>query len=515
MKSIYSAKKLLQQGKIIEARHIFEEILQKTSTKDVLYSSDSFYHHALYGHALTSFYLDETDIESEFQKCHHLFIELSNPELLLCLFQVMTEYYIEKKQYNDALKHIDEAKATLTGVHARVLQAAFEFYKIIILSRENLPHKARSLLHFVEQNFSEELFFHMVEGHLEVKAEIAKAEGQCQAAQFLFEDAAVHSKKIGKFNEMMFLHRGAIVCDVKTDKSQLLHKRSLDIASELNLKKRELAFKNLFSKLYENNQQTILNVETPQEKSIRLYGFGNMRVYLDQETDSLSKSDWQSEKARKLFLYLLLSKPSQCIKDKIIDKIWPETHDQKKLNNSFHVTLSSIRKLMRSPELITTNEGLYTVNTNLIWIDWIDFQTTVENGIADERKGNIENAYNHFNHAKSLYLDDFLVEFSDDWIAEKRDDFKKLLEKCIQHYGNLLEEDRMYEDALALMEELIKINPIDDYGYQSAIRLAGLLGKKAMATKYYETYREMLKEEFGCGPSPSFIRLYDQFVLKH
>jgi|GEM_PF-1783726 len=513
--NLYSAKTLLQKGQILEARKIYKEVIRNFTSNSTFHAHHNLYHEALFGQLLTSFYLDDEDIEPEFSSCHELFAQRSSPELLLSLFQLMAEYYIEKRKYNSALKYIDEAVATLSRWQTRILQAVFQCYRIIILCRENLPHKAKNLLMTTEQQFSEEFFFHLLEGHMEVKAEIALSEGNCQAAQFLFEDAAIQSKKLSKFNEMMFMHRGAMACGVKNPKSKLLYQRSLELAQELRLNQRKSNFEKEYSKLRESPEPMVIKIQAQEEKPIKLYGFGYLRVFLSHKTEPLNKSDWQSEKARKLFLYLLLNKPLQCTKDKISDTIWPEMHDSKRASNSFHVTLSSLRKLLQSHDLITNNEGLYVIDTQNISIDWVDFQSSIDQGFTAERRANIESAYTHFKHAKSLYADDFLMEFSDDWIAERRDHFKKLLEKCLQHYERLLEEDHQLEDALALMEELIKINPNDDFGYQKAIQLSGSLGKIAMATDYYEMYRLMLKEEFGCSPSPSFIQMYDKYVLKH
>ncbi len=514
MANLYSAKTLLDQGKIVEARSAYDELLQAIVPLKASPEKTNEFLEALFGRTLTSFYLDNENLELEFKHCHQLFSQKATPELLLSLFQLMAENYIEKNNYIEALKYIDEATATLTKWNVRILQTIFECYKIIILCREELPHKAKSLLRVAEERYSEEFFFHLLEGHLEIKAEIALAEGNYEAAQFLFEDAAVKSRKISKFNEMMLYHRGAMASQHKTPKSTQLHQKSLDMAMELGLTKRQRSFNSGFSLLPELRQKSVDIRENHSKQTIKLCGFGNLQVFLENQPTPLNKKDWQSEKSRKLFLYIILNKPTQCTKEKIIDRVWPEKHNSKSLNNLFHVSVSNIRKLMGFQDIISNNEGIYILDTDRLWIDWVEFKSNVEKGIQDERTGNIDSAYANFKQAKSLYTDDLLLEFSDDWIAEHRDHFKRLLEKCLQHYGNLLEEDRLYQDALTLMEELIKINPFDDYGYQSAIRLASLLDKTAMATDIYENYRLMLLEEFGLQPSPSFKRIYDEFVRK-
>lgn len=78
---------------------------------------------------------------------------------------------------------------------------------------------------------------------------------------------------------------------------------------------------------------------------LRIYCFGRFRVYRPYELEEVSSKEWGSIKAKQILAYLAVKDTRKIgvTRDKLVDAIWPEI-DPQNLGNTFHVTLSHLRK---------------------------------------------------------------------------------------------------------------------------------------------------------------------------
>ncbi|NTW49139.1 MAG: hypothetical protein HGB19_05300 [Chlorobiales bacterium] len=504
-----AAIQLLQQGNIIEARKRFSDIL-KTSSPDNMDALDE----ARLGLAITCLYMNNLpECETELNNCLTIFRQKHSGIPLLSTLQALIEYHLETETYSPAFTLIDEAFAILSRAPSPLMETAFHLYRIILLCREKLPHKARELLTNIEQQKAEELYFNLTDGLYETKAELALAEGDQSGAQFFFEEAAGHANKYNPFLEMMYLHRAATACQTCGPKSRLLHERSLELARKLHLDKRAELFQKKFNSQSVPQPIKQVLVTPPPIPVIKIFGLGQFAVFHPGESAPITKHDWRSEKARKLLLYLLLKEPHQRTKTLIADAVWRDADDARKQSNLFHTTLSQLRKTLNDPGFIYNEDSIYSVRIDRCWTDWGEFERHTQTGLDAERKGDVPLAMSSFKKAKDLYIGEFASGLDDDWLLDKRQSLWSKHEHVINHLSGLMEEEGDLEQALILIEEWIRLMPENDLPYQTAIRLAARLGDNAKATRYYEACCNMLRDEYGLSPSKALKETYSKYVF--
>ena len=65
-------------------------------------------------------------------------------------------------------------------------------------------------------------------------------------------------------------------------------------------------------------------------------------------------------------------------------------------------------------------------------------------------------------------------------------------------------------DVLDLAEEMIEHDPYDEEARELAITAYLALGDRAAALRQYREYREMLRADFQCEPSPALLSLLNK-----
>ncbi|ACF13634.1 response regulator receiver and SARP domain protein [Chloroherpeton thalassium ATCC 35110] len=507
-----SAIEKLKQHHIKEARFEFSQAVKLLEKSEVGHFSEFELDEARFGKVLTSYYLGNyDDTISGAMDCLHEFRHRKLVLSHLSTLQLLVELYLELEKHDLAYSFIDEAIEVLSCNDIPKMRLPFKFYKIIVLARQRFAEKAEQILGDVEKEFSEDIDFYSPDGLAETKAELALAKQKTEDAQAFFEQA-IQLNTDCIYNKMMYYHRASLIPNLPQPKAETYHMRAIELAKKLQLATRESIFRNKFSELQIKPHPVVIDVQPPLCDQIQIFGFGMYQIQLPGQPFPLTKSDWKSGKARRLLLYLLLHPQPRRTKEKIADAIWPES-DVKSLSNNFHATISNIRRVFNRPDLIHHHDGYYNVDTSNLLVDWYEFEKEIKQASEAKRQARIEVALSSFERARALYKGSFVPEFEDDWVDESRDYFERLYNNGNQDMATLLEEEREFQQALGIVDEMLKINPFDDWAYEKAIKLSGLLENYALAKDYYEHYKQMAREEFNSLPSPAIERTYKEYVL--
>lgn len=121
---------------------------------------------------------------------------------------------------------------------------------------------------------------------------------------------------------------------------------------------------------------------------------------------------WESQKARLLFCYLMITCDQWIHRDKCIEMLWPGCTGTAGANN-FKTTLSRIRMSFTGPQTINpvlTQGDAVRINMHVIDADISRFRHDAVTGIKLMSRGETKAAREHLEAAQDLYAGEFLPE---------------------------------------------------------------------------------------------------------
>jgi len=155
---------------------------------------------------------------------------------------------------------------------------------------------------------------------------------------------------------------------------------------------------------------------------LRVCTFGGLSFYLQGAPISII---WESQKARHLFIYLLVTRDQWTTSDKLIGMLWPGCTGKAGANN-FKTTLSRLRKSFSGSLVINpviSNGDVFRINMDAIEIDAALFRLNAHEGIKLLARGETNSARQYLEAAQDLYAGEFIPEepFNDYVRNERRE----------------------------------------------------------------------------------------------
>ncbi|HUA27392.1 MAG TPA: AAA family ATPase [Streptosporangiaceae bacterium] len=236
---------------------------------------------------------------------------------------------------------------------------------------------------------------------------------------------------------------------------------------------------------------------------------GEMRVSVDRTVVLALRSP----RALALLGFLLVHRGAPQRREYVAAQFWPDSPESQARTN--------LRR-----ELHTLRTGLPGVNRwltaeggTLLWhldpecrLDVHEFETAADAsasalGAADEAAFRLAAA-----DALRAYRGEFMPALYDDWAAAERD---RLHRRCITVLDELIRlecEAGSYAPAIELARRRIDLEPLEEVGYRSLLRLQGLAGDRAAAVQTYHRCASVLERELGVGPDRATTAEYQRLV---
>jgi len=169
--------------------------------------------------------------------------------------------------------------------------------------------------------------------------------------------------------------------------------------------------------------------ETSGQVSITTFG-GLSLAYLNSPVTII----WESQKARILFCYLLISYDQWLHRDKLIEMLWPGGDPVSGAKN-FKTTLSRLRKSFAGPRtinpILTLGEAI-RLDFSIFSLDSSQFRNYAQTGIKMLARGDIAAARKYLEAAQDLYSGAFLPEEPfDRHICAERAELERLQESVL------------------------------------------------------------------------------------
>ncbi|MFD4560501.1 BTAD domain-containing putative transcriptional regulator [Streptomyces sp. NPDC058469] len=165
-------------------------------------------------------------------------------------------------------------------------------------------------------------------------------------------------------------------------------------------------------------------------------------------------------------------------REALVAAIWPEAPQQRPYN-SFHATLSQLRRALRTAthdtfgDVTVHDDGRYFLDASQVTVDlW-----HVTDTLAVSRQGVSELDYRpSVERAVDLYSGDFATDVTAEWAEEPREAFRRDVLDAVSALVRLL-RDGEPERALALLERVRRIDPYNEAIYRDIARFQAHLGR--------------------------------------
>ncbi len=245
---------------------------------------------------------------------------------------------------------------------------------------------------------------------------------------------------------------------------------------------------------------------------LRIYCFGRLRVYRPYESEEIPTKEWGSGKAKQILACLVVNDPKKIgvTRDRLVDAIWPEI-DPQTLGNTFHVTLSHLRKALEKEksEYITSRGGVYRLNwEGRVWSDVHEFSSHLDKALHFEKEEKFHLSDLEYQKTAELYSSNLLEDFYENWAETVRDEYREKYRVLFWKLSHLALEKFDYEKCIRHTRSLLLDDPADEEAHRMIMLSYALLGSRTAAVKQYKVCQENLRRYLDIEPEPETVSLY-------
>ncbi|WP_438310521.1 BTAD domain-containing putative transcriptional regulator [Sporosarcina sp. FA9] len=259
------------------------------------------------------------------------------------------------------------------------------------------------------------------------------------------------------------------------------------------------------------HEMNLVNVVTHPGYKIEIQMLGIIKVHLG--LDEVDERDWQRDKSKELFIYLILNKDRYISKEEIMHTLWEMT-DEKKADRDFKVVLNALLKVLepkRSPReksfFILRKQAMYRLNPDAVVISDLDrFQRYTEEGL-NEPSPMVSSDL--LLKAITLYKGQLFEEkLAVGWINEERERIEQkyiiVIERLAQTYTRLSD----FGKTIYWAEKLLRIDNTWEEAYRLLMFAHYQQKNRSQAIKWYKKCILVLSEELMIEPMQTTEEMY-------
>jgi DNA-binding SARP family transcriptional activator len=206
--------------------------------------------------------------------------------------------------------------------------------------------------------------------------------------------------------------------------------------------------------------KSVKKIDNPDKIYVRT--FGGLSIFYQGVPVSIV---WESQKARLLFCYLMITSDQWVHRDKFIEMLWPGCDPAAGANN-FKTTLSRLRKSFAGPKVINpviTQGEAVRINIHNIEVDASQFRYNAANGIKLHARGEIKAARECLEAAQDIYAGEFLPEEPfNEFITSARKEFSELASSVLVYLERVYRQEGDSEalEAFQILNRNLIPNPV-------------------------------------------------------
>jgi DNA-binding SARP family transcriptional activator len=236
---------------------------------------------------------------------------------------------------------------------------------------------------------------------------------------------------------------------------------------------------------------------------------GEMRVALNSSIVVALRSP----RAMALLGFLLVHRDAPQRREYVAGQFWPDssqTQARANLRRELHSLRSGLPQVHR---WLTTDSG------TLLWrldddchLDVAVFEAAADASAAALAAADEPAFRRAAATALRAYRGEFMPALYDDWAAAERD---RLHRRCLILLDQLITLERdagTYAEAIELARRRIDLEPLEEVGYRSLLRLQALAGDRAAALQTYHRCTSVLERELGVAPDQATTAEYERLA---
>ena len=232
------------------------------------------------------------------------------------------------------------------------------------------------------------------------------------------------------------------------------------------------------------------------------------QVIVDDETGVRTRS----ARAIALVAFLAWHAGSAQPRQRIAGLFWPESTDAQALTN-LRRELHHLRQVLGedcSPAVTPTD--LRWRDTETCRVNLRAFGVERAAALAAAAAGDDKGAAAHATRAIAEYRGDLLPGAYDDWLTEARSQLER---QCVDLCDLVCEAQLRQGDlaaAAAAARRRIELQPLEEVGYRTLMRLQADLGDRAGAVSTYHHCASVLERELGIVPDPQTRQAFERLI---
>lgn len=247
--------------------------------------------------------------------------------------------------------------------------------------------------------------------------------------------------------------------------------------------------------------------------NLEIYMLGNLKILLNGKPVLGNMSN----KAAALLCFLALNRSKAFSREKLSSIFWDSAASDTARYN-LRYTLWSLRKIFNAeknqPEVILTDKDSCYINPELeITTDVQD----MENLLSSLQHDSSVEPIRLLEKIKKIYKGDFLegfyinksVEFND-WVFFERERLQRIYFEALNYMSKLYIKSGDYRRSIEILNEMLRINPLQEDLYEGLIKNYMELGDRNSALSQYRRCCNILREELNISPNENIISLYQQ-----
>jgi DNA-binding SARP family transcriptional activator/ATP/maltotriose-dependent transcriptional regulator MalT len=232
--------------------------------------------------------------------------------------------------------------------------------------------------------------------------------------------------------------------------------------------------------------------------AVTVQTLGGFRVWRDGRP--LSRTDWQSRKARLLVKLLASCRGEATSRDWLAGQLWPDT-DVDTAEKRLRVLVSTVRGTLdpqrRGPSdhLIVSDHDTLRLDLGHVDLDLVRFLDEVETAARLDAQGRDAEALARWRAAEAAYTGPFCPEERyADWSVRIREELRSAYVQACARVATAEAAAGHHDEAVRRWLRLLEVDPYDERAHIGLVRALLAAGRRPEARRRYRTYAERVHE---------------------
>ncbi|GAA3622405.1 LuxR C-terminal-related transcriptional regulator [Nonomuraea rosea] len=228
-------------------------------------------------------------------------------------------------------------------------------------------------------------------------------------------------------------------------------------------------------------------------------------------TVPVSRTAWQSRKARDLLKILISRRGAGISRERLVEILWPDQEGEAVGLRRLNVMVSTLRAVLDpgrerpADAIVVSDEGALRLDLSNINVDVEKFLDLVAGAARLDQAGRTAEALERWAAAESAYGGEFCEEDPyADWAVGLREQARLAYVQAAARLAGARTAEGRHDDAARLWLRLLERDRYDERAHLGLVRVLDLAGRRGDARRRYQLYAERMRElEVEPAPYPT------------